>query len=72
VSSSVTVAPCGFFDAVAAGWDDADRDPKCESMVIDAALIEQFDNRVVTIHRYSSRGLARGVVAGAPLGADSR
>jgi hypothetical protein len=67
-SLSVTIAAYGSFEAASADWDDIARLSMTTLILVDAALIERSDHRVATLHRRSTTGWARGLVASAMVG----
>jgi hypothetical protein len=66
---SVSVAAYGAFAPAAADWDDLDRAVAARAIdLIDAALVERDDTKVVRFHRYSAAAWGRGLIASAVVG----
>ena len=65
---NVIVAAYGSLDDARADWGALDRAPVRETHLLDSVLIERSDLQVTVVHRCSSRGWARGSVAGALVG----
>jgi hypothetical protein len=68
-SLSVTVATYGSVEAAVADWDEVELAGARGLNLIDAALIERADDRVVTFHRCSATGWGHGSIACALVGA---
>lgn len=67
-SLNVLVAAYGSLEVALDDWEAFDVDHMGDLCLVDAALIERSDLTVSVVHRYPSRGWARGSVASALVG----